>query len=376
MSQERTRKTRSAESNHSAPPCHAIVLLDQEPLRQAVATDCTNAMARLDHARAGWFHFERKDKPAFARWRAREFGALLSRARDVEDRIRDAQTLIHEVEMEMRRIFQDAPSAYQRVMFRRAHPNEIVEEEAESAAGSDQAGRRMSDFEKEALFQEWVKSALGTNPDKMDDEAYSNSFEAFKSHMFRFAPEEPPSLPQHRRRSRRQGTPEEIEKEEETITVDARVRELYRRLVRRLHPDLRADGSTAVSALWHEVQEAYAAGDIARMEILLALSDIEANRVANQTLAQLHAVRSELERALRALEKCLHEAKGEDAWNFARIGPTTGLRKQVDRQLKSDLAARTQRLDLLTRTIAEWASGPSVNRKVRLASSPNRVAFG
>ena len=174
-----------------------------------------------------------------------------------------------------------------------------------------------------------MKSALGTNPDKMDDEAYSSSFEAFKSHMFRVAPEQPTStssssrLIQSEKKSRR-----EIEQEEETIAVDARVRELYRRLVRRLHPDLRADGSTAVSALWHEVQEAYAASDVARMEILLALSDIEANQMANQTVAQLHAVRAELERALRALEKSLREAEGEDAWDFARIGPTSALRTQ------------------------------------------------
>ncbi len=137
-----------------------------------------------------------------------------------------------------------------------------------------------------------------------------------------------------------------------------------------MHPDLRADGSTAVSGLWHEVQEAYAASDVARMEILLALSDIEANQMTNQTVAQLRAVRVELERAWRALEKSLREAEGEDAWDFARVGPTLALRAQVERELKSDLAARTQRLDLLTRTIAEWAAGPGANRKV------NRVAFG
>jgi len=39
---------------------------------------------------------------------------------------------------------------------------------------------------------------------------------------------------------------------------------------------------------------------------------------------------------------------------------------RVERQLKSDLAARTQRLDLLTRTIAEWARGPVTNRKAQL----------
>ena len=349
------------------PSCSVIVLLDQEPLRATVAADCTSAMARLDQVRAGWHRFERKDKPAFVRWRAREFGALLSTAREVEEQIRDAQTLVHEVEMEMRRIFQDAHSAYQRVMFRRENPSEATAEEAEFSQDRNGAKRKVSDFEKEALFQEWVKSALGTNPDKMDDDAYSTSFEAFKSHMFRGAPEEPPSPNVPRRRPHRRVAEAEEEKKEEAVAVDARVRELYRRLVRRLHPDLRADGSTAVSALWHEVQEAYLASDVARLEILLALSDIEANRMADQTLSQLHAVRAELQRALRALEKSLREAEAEDAWDFALTGPNTDLQVRVERQLKSDLAARTQRLDLFTRTIAEWASGPIPNRKARIA---------
>src|SRR5204863_8246465 len=107
----------------------ALVLVDQTPLRDRVAEECSAAMARLDRARAGWHHFERKDKPAFARWRAREFGALLSTAREVEDQIRAAQTLVHEVEMEMRRVFQDPHSAYQQVMVRRESPAVAAEEE-------------------------------------------------------------------------------------------------------------------------------------------------------------------------------------------------------------------------------------------------------
>ena len=50
---------------------------------------------RLERARVGWHNFERKDKPAFARWRAREFGVLLSTAQEVETHIRDCQTLVH-----------------------------------------------------------------------------------------------------------------------------------------------------------------------------------------------------------------------------------------------------------------------------------------
>ena len=56
--------------------------------------------------------------------------------------------------------------------------------------------------------------------------------------------------------------------ESASAVIDARVKELYRTLVRRLHPDLRADASAGVSALWHEVQAAYAASPLARLDIL------------------------------------------------------------------------------------------------------------
>jgi hypothetical protein len=365
MSRERPArkpKPRSKDGLH----VYCIVLVDQEPLRETAVLHCTRAMARLEDVRVGWHRFERKDKPAFVRWRAREFGALLSRAREVEEKLRDCQTLVHEVEMEMRRSFQDAHSAYQRVMFRHANPSAAAEEEEiDPPREGDEASRKLSDFEKEALFQEWVQRSLGTNPDKMDDEAYSTTFEAFKSHMFRNPLDE--ARP---RNLNRPGTKKRIEVKseeegEEEGKVDARVKELYRKLVRRLHPDLRADASVAVSALWHEVQEAYAASDVARMEILLALSDIESNHVSAQTsLGQMREVLAELERALRALEKSLLEAEGEDAWNFAQSGPTTELRLRVERQLKSDLAARTMRLEVFTKTIAAWAQGPIANRKV------------
>lgn len=346
-----------------------IVVIDQKPLRRSAAADCTEAMARLEDARAGWHRFERKDKPAFARWRAREFGALLSAARDVEVEIHACQQLVHEVEMEMRRLFQDAHSAYQRVMFRRENPTAARAEEGDVRSREPGGSRRLSDFEKEALFQAWVQKSLGTNPDKMDDEAYAETFEAFKAHMFRSPREEAaPSRNTRRPRAPKRTVDEEEEDEDDkeaAVAVDARVKALYRTLVRRLHPDLRADGNPTVSALWHEVQEAYAASDVARMEILLALSDIEANHMSDGTsLSQMRSVLVELERAARALEKSLLEAQSEDAWNFARTGPDADLRLRVERQLKSDLAARTLRLDLLRRTIADWARVPVVNRRI------------
>lgn len=356
-----------------------IILIDELPLRSSLADECAGAMERLERARLGWHQFERQDRPAFIRWRAREFGALLSTAREVEEHIRDAQNLIHEVEMEMRRDFRDPSSAYRRVMSRRnRQPGDLPDEPERSAAygGTTGAGpaRRLTEFEQEALFHEWVQRFLGTNPDKMDDDAYSTSFETFKSHMFFTAAPEQPK--ENARSAAPPADPQttDAEPESESVATDPRVKELYRRLVRRLHPDLRADGSAAASMLWHEVQEAYAASDVARMELLLALSDLSDGLGSGNTLSQMQAVLAELNRSIRALEKSLQEAEGEDAWNFARTGPSEDLRVRVERQLKHQLAGREQRLDLLRRTIADWARGPVLNPMMRSARPHRRFA--
>lgn len=364
MPQGRKSRTRVDKAKSDALFAWPIIALDQEPFRRNAAAECSRARVRLENARVAWHRFEREDKPAFHRWRAREFGPLLSKAREVELQIRECQALVHEVEMEMRRSFQDASSAYQRVIFRRENPTVAEEEPFNGLTNECGASRVLSDFEKEALFQEWIRRSLGTNPDKMDDDAYSTTFEAFKSHMFlRPRTEALPRNPYPPSGRFKESLEEDEGEVEATAPADARVKELYRRLVRRLHPDRRADGNASVSALWHEVQEAYAASDIARMEILLALSEIEFDHMSNETsLSQMRAVLVELERAWRALEKSVLEAQGEDAWNFARTGADDALRQSVQRQLQSDFAARSARLDLLTSTIACWAKGPAANR--------------
>src|SRR5437763_436624 len=214
-----------------------IVRIDQAPLRGNAAAECTDMMVRLEQARLRWHQFERQDKPAFVRWRAREFGALLSTARDVEDKIRDAQNLIHEVEIEMRRHIQDPHSAYRRVLFRRENPS--IADERETFSYGAQSAPHLSEFEQEALFQDWVRTFLGTNPTKMDDDVYSSSFEVFKSHMF-VRPQTGPSRsgPLPADDVRRSAVDEESAGANEPVTIERRVEEIYRRRVRRLHRDV------------------------------------------------------------------------------------------------------------------------------------------
>lgn len=375
MTGERKTTRRASRNASAASARHGIVVIDQNPLRNAAGAECTAALARLEEARAAWHRFDREDKPSFVRWRAREFGPLLSDLRDVEAQIRESEALVHEVEMEMRRGFYDPHSAYQRVMFRRANPSTIFEEAQARPREREGGEQRLSEFEQEALFQEWVQKSIGTNPDKLDDEAYTKTFEAFKTHMFRSGPSEPPPSQNYRRAKQECRGP--VEEEPATAPVDARVKELYRLLVRRLHPDLRADGNAAASTLWHEVQEAYAATDIAQLEILLALSDIESDRFSEQTsVSQMRAVLAELERALFALEDSLRQARHDDAWDFARAGAVHGLRLRVERELQANLRMRSDRLSLFKGTIADWSRPPLASRAVDLRQRPRAYREG
>jgi hypothetical protein len=240
-------------------------------------------------------------------------------------------------------------------MFRRANPGRAGADfdESQDAGLNAEERKKLSEFEQEALFQEWVRRFIGTNPDIMDDEAYISTFEAFKFHMFGSKRTEPP--PSASRRTDRKKAIQEEEGAEPKS--DRRVKDLYRLLVRRLHPDSRADGNATVSTLWHEVQEAYAAGDVERMEILLALSDIESDSLGEQTtLFQMRAVLAELRRALRALQRSLSQARTHDAWNFVRKGASNALRQRVQQELESDLLTNKTRLRILVEMIAGWAS--------------------
>src|SRR3954464_14279087 len=116
------RVTRARAVTVSGRDCLEIVWIDQAPLRANAAAACTDMMARLERARLGWHQFERQDKPAFLRWRAREFGALLSTARDVEDKIRDAQNMIHEGELERGRRIQKPDGKSRRLLSSRKIP--------------------------------------------------------------------------------------------------------------------------------------------------------------------------------------------------------------------------------------------------------------
>ena len=97
-------------------------------------------------------------------------------------------------------------------------------------------------------------------------------------------------------------------------------------------------------------------GNLDRLEMLLAFTDIQSNTAGEQTsLFQMRAVLKELRDAFRALRRNLSVAKKERAWGFARLASRSALETRIRCELETDLFRHEDRLQELE--VADWAGG-------------------
>jgi hypothetical protein len=349
-----------------------IVWVDQEPFRRDAASHCRREMKRIETARAQWRQFEQEDKPAFGRWMAATFGALLSEIRELGDLLQRNEALVTEVETEMLiRGSRSYAAAYDAIQRRKETPlpaqrSDDAEPppgfdpgESDASRAEETAADGLSEFEQEFLFERFLEDVLGMDPDRLSDRVYRRMFADFQANL----------LGQD---SRREAEPENPSMmtgpSAEPKSVNARVKEIYRLLVRRLHPDTRADTDVEVSALWHEVQEAYATGNLERLEMLVALTDIQAESMGEHTsLSQLRAVLKELRRSYQALQRSLSVARKELAWDF-RNADLVRLEARMRNRMEQDRGRLREQCREVEAFIASWTE-----RKRKRAKKGRRI---
>jgi curved DNA-binding protein CbpA len=137
---------------------------------------------------------------------------------------------------------------------------------------------------------------------------------------------------------------------------ETRIKEIYRTLVRRLHPDKQADGDTKVSAIWHEVQEAYETRNLNLLETLLALTEIQSGRSGGDaSLWQIEGALAEIKRGLRAIQRSIREAKHDPSWGFSQSEKRVPVEKRVRREIEQSIAEQRWVLADLKHTLDDWS---------------------
>ncbi len=347
------------------------MIVDQAPIRKKATAECAAVLAKLEAARAEWRHFDHEDKPAFQRWIAVHFGPQLTLLRDGQIALRERESIIEDVERACASAGGSRRAAYARIMRRRRSPEPQhaaeeepmpEEDEVEEAASDPEPEEEIPRDEQRQMFEEFLRAFMQLDPADLSPAEYERMFAEFQAEVSKAADAHSGPRPPE---SSGPGTAPSPER--------TRLKDVYRMLVRRLHPDLHPSADAAVATIWHEVQEAYGKGHLERLEMLLALTDIQSENIGEQTsLFQIREVLAELRRGLKSMEKSLRTARKDPAWGFARTTDRSALQGKMARKFRTDLAKQYRRLQGCYALIARWARK---QRSARRADPALQVEF-
>ncbi len=329
----------------------AIILLDSEPIRRKRIGVYRRLKRALEKARAEEERFELEDVPAFTSWVHRNFGERLSKIRELEAEAKEKENLVNAIHLEVSFKGGSYYAAYQCVLKRREAGDFGEEDEPFSPEFGDEEGEipeygdESNFFESEADFVESFADAFFENvfsevfEDETEEEAAREEFHR--------------SLGLDGRRPKRINIP--------------KLKDMYRRLALRLHPDKNPSAGEERLQLWHELQGAYADENMDALLRVEAKCDIHYDTVSDHTtISSVDDIVEETREMLRAVRAFLTEAKKEPGWGFS------GGECNIDAltlSVESDLWQRESWLLRLTEelddTLKQWSQKPRRRRKKR-----------
>ena len=277
------------------PPRTTLVVIDQRPLQRAVWREF-HAARKLHEKTARDLHrHEETDTPAFERWFHTTFPVQISSLRELH--------------------------------------------------------RQVEHLSREVEIAQYLASVSGRSVKKI--------WREHKEHLA--APEEPPPEPEpHDSDFAGTGDPDfEFPSEHRTATAPpaaTETRDLYRRLVQRLHPDRGGEWTPARERLWHEVQQAWDARDtdwLARLEIEWETAHDVITE--NSSISRLRRAIEELHAARRDTERKLRHYRKTSAWRFTLSEKKRPqLHRRTESEMKHDIDVLQRQLAYLRSTIAAW----------------------
>lgn len=301
-----------------------LVLIDSKGIRQKARRDYEKVLRDIEKAKAESARFENEDKPGFSKWLHANFGATLTQLRELQSRLDAAHTLVTSVQQEFfYGNYRSISQAYKVVINRRAHPEEM-EEEPEPEPGPESGEHDEGD--EEPTFNERARGF----------------FDQFQERV------------------------EEMQRATRAAAQDKagnRLKDLYRRLVRRLHPDKGHKLTAQQMEWWHQTQEAYQKGDLEQLESILTLLEVEERGTKETSVSLLARLTANFKKTLRRIKQQLAECRQDLAWNFSRLTDLKPLFERTRTMLESE---RDDLLHLLRKYEAEikrWQQAADRPRK-------------
>jgi hypothetical protein len=321
-----------------------MVKIDGEKIRKKARSAYDRAARNVDEAKAEMRRFQEEDQPAYERWLNANFGALLTEMRELQMKISAAEFLIARVHREF---FFGACSSYAEA-FRRVQ-EEIAEEAKQSEnPPEDKDGGGPGDGEE--FDEEDFTFDIGGEEggESAEDEAAEEEF--WRNVRDKIG---------GKRGAAADGKD------------SARLKDLYRQLARRLHPDKFAEQSTKRMEWWHQTQDAYERGNVEKLEMILTLIDMDESGAKTASVSLLAKLTNEFKKSLRALKRQLAQFKQQPSWGFSVLQDKEPVRQETSTVLRFDRQRMQDALGRYEAMIEQWknAAEPQKSRRKRSKSA-------
>ena len=268
----------------------ALICLNTNKIRDKALKDYQKAERELERHKAQLKRYHEEDVPGFRAWVHQHFGNLLTRQRELVQALDENRNTIFEIQALAGRYHLSEGAAYKKLLWRRAHPLEAEEEDRLWEEAMERKRKKHPD----PAFDDWSD----------DDDDFDDIFEDARAGFNDYFEEMTGIRPPHRQSG---------DSEAEGKTA----KELYRTIVRRLHPDHHGQMSEARKVLWHEAQAAYRRKDAGALYNILARCDGgEAGLGAHSAVSLIQNLTRQLKHTLRTTKSEIKQVKHDPAWDF------------------------------------------------------------
>jgi hypothetical protein len=136
--------------------------------------------------------------------------------------------------------------------------------------------------------------------------------------------------------------------------AEIEAKEIYRRIIRAIHPDLRGEGLIETEKdLWVRVQRAYAENDVYELrrleEHLLSREEVPSLAYSG-LLAQVDHLSEKIEK----LRKEIIHLRSEKAWNFSQQKNIRLVEQELESEFQSTLKTLRQKQSYFSKTFDSW----------------------
>ena len=348
----------------------ALVVIEQTKVRKKYIQGCKRTIKDLEKAKQEWEEFQSVDVPSYEQWYNQSFGSDLSQIREAHAKAQDLNSTLQEIRYWMMKRDMSPYEAYKLVMDRKANPEKYRTLDEEAAEREREQKRKW----KEKYGKDFFDEEEDFEDEEEDGEFFGDGKEPSEEElrmMFEFFIQANPSIKSKMKDKgfydfmferfkedvlgRKSKNPETDEVDPKS-SVEDRIKNIYRILVRKLHPDYQAEITPYMQSLWHEVQEAYKAKDLERLETMLAISNIQTGDFSEEiSVSQILNVQSEYKSQLKSLRAQIRKARKRVEWGFSKLTDTKPLSQKIRSDLKMELKSHQFHIQQFEKQLQAWS---------------------